>query len=38
MRNPGEITYGYWGIYDLNITLLDKDFSGFDTQSLDLFL
>lgn len=29
---------GYRGIYDLNITLLDKDFSGFDTQPFDLFL
>jgi hypothetical protein len=33
-----QITYGYWGVHDLDITFLDKDFSGFDTQSLDLFL
>lgn len=33
-----QITYGYWGVYDLDVTFLDKDLSGFDTQPLDLFL
>jgi len=31
-------TNGYWGVDDLDIALLDKDFSCLDAQSLNLFL
>jgi hypothetical protein len=33
----GSIAYGDWGIDNLYITLLYKDFSGFDAQPFNLF-
>jgi len=30
MRTGCAMTYGYWGVHDLDIALLDKDFSGLD--------
>lgn len=33
----GAIAYGDWGVDNLYITLLYKDFSGFDAQPFNLF-
>jgi hypothetical protein len=34
----GVITYGYGSVYNLDVAFFDENFSGFDAQSLNLFL